>query len=252
MNVSDVNFYAGFLRGLDDNRSGKADGVPACRVYVNTGLQASIEALRANYPSVERLLGPESFRRLAGAYALNNPANDARLFLYGADLVTSLTRSDGEESLIAKLAQLDRFWTEAHAEFDAPLLTTDWILQQTGDVFDTLCIRPAPATRWLASAVIPLWDWWQALRQPQAEQWPTVGGGQAVLLTRLDDAVRVQPLPTAAVALLQACDAGDALPQALQAAARTHPTAELQHIFSTLFAAGAFQLPEQFITRAFQ
>jgi hypothetical protein len=253
MSAGEGDFHAGFLRALDEARGGKAGKAasPAQRVYINTGLRASIEALRANYPGVERWLGDESFRLLAGAYAIEHPASDARLFLYGGGLVASLSRSDGEHSLIAALARLDRCWTEAQAECDAPLLTREWIGWQAAATLEQLCLRPAPATRWLASAALPLWDWWQALRQSAAGPQPAGGGGQAVLFTRPDDAVWVQALPPAGAALLQACDRGDALPQALQAAAHADPSADLQHVLGRLFAAGAFQLPEQFIAKAF-
>jgi hypothetical protein len=69
-----------------------------------------------------------------------------------------------------------------------------------------------------------------------------------VLLTRADDAVWAQALPPAGAALLQACDDGLPLQEALQAT--DIPDTELQALLATLFDAGALQHPDQFTARA--
>lgn len=248
--MSVTPFCASFMATLDAMRHGTVAAAPAWRVYANTGLLACIDALRANYPSVHRMLGDQAFGQLAGDYVRACPAHDARLFLYGGDLPAWLRRRDGAASPAALAATLDRYWTESHGEADAPPLSMDWIARQSPQAFASLCLRPAPSTRWLALADLALWDGWCAWRQPDAPQPPSNPADQAVLLTRPDDAVRTQAMPLGGAVFLQACEAGMTLPMALQAACDSTPQIEPQALLAALFAAGAFQHPDQFTPRS--
>ena len=117
--MSDAQFHDHFIATLDAMRQGAVAEAAAWRVYANTGLLACIDALRANYPGVQRVLGDQAFGQLAADYARACPAHDARLFLYGDDLPDWLRRRDGAASPAALAATLDRYWTEAHGAVDA-------------------------------------------------------------------------------------------------------------------------------------
>lgn len=247
--MSDAGFHAQFLVTLDALRHGAKAG-PAWQVYANTGLLALVDALRANYPGLRRLLGEEAFDQLAAAYTRAFPARDGRLFLYGADLPDWLRGRDGADSAAALAATLDRLWTEAHSEADAPPLAMDWIARQGPQALAGLRLRPAPSTRWLSVAGVRLWEHWQVLHQSGETAATAVGDHQTVLLTRPDDAVQAQAIPAAGAILLQACADGLALLQALQAASGSAPQADPQHVLAMLFGAGAFQQPDQFTPRA--
>ena len=248
--MSDTDFHPQFLARLQAGRAGEVLP-PAWRVYANTGLLACIEALLANYPSVQKLLGPAASRSMAAAYAHACPPQDARLFLYGADLPAWLRGHEGAETPLVLAATLDRCWTECHSEADAAPLALDWLTQLSPQALAQLQLRPAPATRWLAHPGLRLCDWWQGLRGPDQTAAPISGADQAVLLTRPDDAVLVQALSPAGVALLQACADGLRLPEALAAASACTPQLDLQGLLASLFAAGALQHPDHFIPRAF-
>lgn len=248
--MNDRQFHDQFMATLDAMRCGTVAEAAVWRVYANTGLLACIDALQANYPSVRRMLGDPAFGQLAAGYARECPAHDARLFLYGDGLPGWLRRRDGAVGPAALAATLDRYWTESHSEADAPPLSMDWIAQQIPQAFASLCLRPAPSTRWLALAGVPLWDWWHAWRQPDAPRRTSGEADQAVLLTRPGDAVRAQAMPLGGAVLLQACEGGLTLPQALQAACGSAPEVEPQPLLATLFAAGAFQHPDQFTPRS--
>lgn len=248
--MSFARFHRRLLAQVDAMRDG--EGVapsPAWQIYANTGMLACIDALAANYPSLVNLMGASQFADIAARFVRATPPDDARLFLYGATLPAWLHVDAGGPRAAIAAATLDRAWTEVHAEADAPMLDMAWIGQQGAGTFDVLCLQPAPATRWLADASTPLWDWWQALRAPAPALQP--GGGQAVLLTRPADTVLVQQLPLAGAALLQACETGLSLPVALSRAAACDPTADLQALLGILFGAGAFQRPGQTTARAF-
>lgn len=247
--MSEASFHQQFLATLQAGRDGEVLP-PAWRVYANTGLLASMEAVLSNYPTVATLLGPVSARAMAGAYVRDQPPHDGRLFLYGAGLPAWLRAQEGSETALVLAAQLDRYWTECHSEADAPPLALSWLVGLDPQALASVQLRPAPATRWLMRPGLRLADWWQALRA-SAQSVPPLGGtDQAILLTRPDDAVVVTALPPAGAVLLQACGEGLSLADALARASDCAPETELQALLATLFAAGALQHPDQFTARA--
>jgi hypothetical protein len=65
---------------------------PAFAVYRNTVLAGCVDALRANFPSVEQLVGPAWMGDAAAAYARQSPPSDTRLIHYGATFAAFLER----------------------------------------------------------------------------------------------------------------------------------------------------------------
>jgi hypothetical protein len=244
--MTDSAFFQRFIAQIDALRQGGVAPQPGWRVYANTGLLGCIDALQANYPSVYHLMGEQRFRAMAAHYVRASAAHDGRLFLYGQSLPAWLAEHDGADSASDVVAQLDRNWTEVHAEADAPLLDMAWLAQQSPATLAQLQLRPAPATRWQVHRGLPLWDWWQGLRQPCDDAVLAGGGGHGVLWTRPGDAVLSQALPLPGAVLLDACDAGLTLPQALEAVTANLPDTDLQGLLADVFAAGAFQHPDQF------
>ncbi|MBP8271026.1 MAG: hypothetical protein KAX42_04045, partial [Sphaerotilus sp.] len=96
-------------------------------------------------------------------------------------------------------------------------------------------------TRWHHSAASPLLDLWTMARRggmaPQTIPWR----GQAVLITRPDDEVLMHELPLAGIAMLEACARARPLAKAAAKAQAADPDIDLQALFATLFAQGAFR-----------
>ena len=84
------------------------------RVYRNGFLKACIDALRANYPSVERLIGETRFPALARPFVEAHPPRVASLVEYGADFPQHIRAMRDLHGLdwLASFAALDRAWTE--------------------------------------------------------------------------------------------------------------------------------------------
>ena len=95
-----------------------ADGaeLDRLRVYRNGFLRACIDALRANYPSVERVTGEERFPALARPFVEANPSVTASLVEYGEGFPQHLcdTRDMHGLDWLASFAALDRAWTEVY------------------------------------------------------------------------------------------------------------------------------------------
>ena len=91
------------------------------RVYRNGFLRACIDALRANYPTVERLVGEERFPALARSWVEAHPPCVATLVEYGDGFARHVddTRATHGLDWLGSFAALDRAWTEAHFAADA-------------------------------------------------------------------------------------------------------------------------------------
>ena len=91
------------------------------RVYRNGFLKACIEALRASYPSVERLVGEERFPALARPYVDAHPPRTASLSEYGESFPKFIEETSDTHRLayLAAFALLDRAWSEVFFAEDA-------------------------------------------------------------------------------------------------------------------------------------
>jgi len=244
-----THFHARWLAAIEAWRSGELPDEalpeavePGFAVYANTGLQACIAALEANFPSVARCLGEACFRPLAGHFARLHPPTDARLILYGESFAEFLRARgpDGDWPCLQHLARLDRMWTQAHVAADAvPLDLPRWAAQDP-DSLAAVRLHLAPATHWHGDSTLPVWGLWSTARAAGIGRSTVPWRGQAVLITRPGDAVLSCEIDAAGCAFLHACAQGLPLADAAQAALRAAPDADLQALLSTLFTQGAF------------
>ena len=143
-----LDAYAGaFARYLRTGTVGALSGFCAdgadlarLRVYRNGFLRACIDALRANYPSVERLAGEERFPALARPFVEASPPGTASLVEYGEGFPQHVRDAREVHGLdwLASFAALDRAWTEVYfAEDDdieaAPHRGDSGVLPGSGD-----------------------------------------------------------------------------------------------------------------------
>ena len=118
--------FAGFLRtgtvGALAGFCAEDADLSRLRVYRNGFLRACVEALRANYPSVERLVGEERFPALARPYVETHPPRAASLVEYGESFPRYIddTRQVHGLDYLVSFAALDRAWTEVHFAEDDP------------------------------------------------------------------------------------------------------------------------------------
>lgn len=244
-----LDFHAHWLAAIEAWRSGELpDGTlpesfePGFAVYANTGLQACIAALEANFPSVARWLGEPRFRPLAAHFARLHAPADARLILYGENFAEFLRECepDSDWPYLQHLAQLDRMWTQAHGAADAvPLDFARWAAQDP-ESLGAARLHLAPATHWHGNSTLPVWDLWSTARAADIGRSTVPWRGQAVLITRPGDEVLSCEIDAAGCAFLETCAQGLPLADVAEAALRVAPQTDLQVLLSTLFAQGAF------------
>lgn len=214
---------------------------PGFAVYRNTVMKGSIDALQANFPTVERLVGEEWFRAAAARFVAAAPPKQPALIEFGAEFVAFLRGFEpaAEFPYLADVAQLDRLWTEAHIAADADPLDSESIAALTPDQVSTARLQPHPAARW-ALFQTPALTIWQRNREPLGPEAEFDWLAEAALLTRPQGAVVVTRIDAATCALLDACSAGLPLAAAAQVALDHDPHANLTANLMSLLTAGAF------------
>lgn len=251
-----AQFQNGFARALihADNSATHDDVLaplvaqPAFAVYRNTVLKGCIDALAANFPAVQRLVGEEWFRDAAAIYARQQLPQRPMLLDYGEDFPRFLAAfaPAAELPYLAGVAQLDRWWSEAHFAGDEAPLGADELAALPPESLSRLRLRPHVATRWAWFDVLPIGTIWQRNRRvdaaPAAD--PIDWHGEGVLIVRPRGAVETVFIGAAGCAFMDACAAGSLLPAAVQAAAQAEGSADLAELTATLFSSGAFARPQ--------
>ena len=166
-----TNAFSGYLRTgtvgpLSDFCAEGAD-LSRLRVYRNGFLRACIEALRANYPSVDHLAGETRFPALARPYVEARPPRTASLVEYGkgfAHYIRDAREMHGLDYL-ASFAALDRAWTEVHFSEDGPReVAPHGGISGDAEALMNLCGRLSPRVR-LVLVDYRVLDVWSRIRQ---------------------------------------------------------------------------------------
>jgi hypothetical protein len=214
---------------------------PGFAVYRNTVLKGCIDALEANFPTVDRLVGEEWLRAAAAVHARAALPTQTSLLVYGESFPQFLAEFEPARELpyLADVARVDRAWTEAHVAADGPLLDPAALASLTPGQMATTALRLHAATRWLKSDW-PIYTLWQRNRSDNAASTEIEWKAEAVLLTRPHGAVECARIARAATAFLDACAAGASIEHAVIAALDVDPATDIAALVQQLLEAGAF------------
>lgn len=219
---------------------------PGFAVYRNTVMKACIDALQANYPCVARLVGDEWFRSVAALYTRAHPPSNPTLVDYGRDFPGYLSAFEPARELpyLPGVAQLDRYWTEAHAAGDDPPLDPYALAAMPPERLLRTTLRPVSAARWSWFDELPIFTIWRRNR--------TIGPidasefdwhGEGALLVRTGGEVRWMELDAPTHAFLAACAEGRTLGDAASATLAADPRADPCRVVEPLLDLGVFAAP---------
>ena len=128
------------------------------RVYRNTVLSGCVDALRANYPVVVRLLGDEMFEAIAADHAADCPPRQPVLALYGARFPDWLEEQGWIEAFayLSDVARIERLHVETLFAADAEPLSMEDVRGR--DDWHALQLPLHPATRfdWLTTPAMSI------------------------------------------------------------------------------------------------
>jgi hypothetical protein len=247
MNTSLKAFQEGFVRALygapaDDPCAAAVAAQPGFAVYRNTVIKGCIDALQANFPTVQQLVGVDWFRAAAAIYAQATPPEDARLLLYGATFPAFLGAFEPARELtyLADVARLDRMWIESHIASDEIALTAAEVTRLSLESFMRAVLRPHASARWAWFDAQPVYTIWRTNREGVALSSAFDWRGEGGLLLRSGGCVTWRSLSEGGCALLDACAEGVTLDECFERALAIEAGLDLASLMATLFADGAF------------
>ncbi len=219
-------------------------------VYRNTFAAGCGDALAANHPAVEAIVGAEFFRALAQAYIAAHPPSGRTLVGYGRAFPAFLRDFPPAAQMpyLPDAAALDRAWLAAHVAPDAPPLTgaDAWRLAQAGDLAaQVLALHPSTqivTTEW---PLYPLWAAARANTEPDDAALRLQRTGDTVLIWRPGHEVRHRRLNAAEAAFLGDIAGGASLGAAAERAAAADPGAGLAELFATVLQDGVLAHPAE-------
>ncbi len=219
-------------------------------VYRNTFAAGCRDALAANHPAVEAIVGAEFFSALAQAYIAAHPPTGRTLVGYGQSFPAFLRAFPpvARVPYLPDAADLDRAWLAAHVAPDAPPLTgADAMrLAQASDLAaQRLALHPSAqivTTEW---RLYPLWAAARDTTEPDDAALRLQRTGDTVLIWRPGHEVRHRRLATAEAAFLGDIAAGATLGAAAECAAAADPGAGLAELFATVLQDGVLADPAE-------
>ncbi len=209
-------------------------------IHRNNVVHTLVDALRASFPAVERLVGAEFFAALARAYLDAEPPRSPLLFRYGGGFGDFLERFPPAARLpyLGDVARLEWLWLQAYHAADAPPLAIEALAALPEDALAEAPIGLHPSLGLLASR-FPVAALWAASTDRAAPEAVDMARAERVAVLRPALAVEVHVLAPATHAVLAALAAGRPLGAAAGDAALQHPDFDLAASLTALFAIGA-------------
>lgn len=217
-------------------------------VYRNTFAAGCADALRANFPAVEALVGRDFFRALAQAYIGAHPPTGRTLVGYGQAFPAFLRDFPPAAQLpyLPDAAELDRAWLAAHVAPDAPSLTgagAARLEQDRGLAASVLALHPSVQVLAIQWTLYPLWAAARAGENPDDAALQLRPTAQTVLIWRPGHEVQYRALGAGEAAFLEHVGTGATLADAAEAAAAADPDAGLAELFAAVLQDGVLAAP---------
>lgn len=246
---------AGFADALLDPGRAVPDGVtshthpaPEKRfaVYRNNVVVGLIDALATRFPAVQRIVGEEFFRAMAGVFARAHPPRSPLMMTYGEDLPAFIETfaPAAELPYLADVARLEAARTRAfHAADATPLPPAAFAGLEPAEL-ETLRLRLAPGVAIVRSRhpIVTIW----AMNADEAEPAPIEDWrGEDALISRDGFGVAVRRLPPGGAVFLLRLLADATLAEAAFAAAQDAESFDLAENIAGLISA---QLVAELVT----
>jgi len=218
-------------------------------LYRHSMVESLTAALRAVYPTVERLVGEGFFCHAAHRYIVSHPSRSGDLHDFGGELASFLERFEPAACVpyLADVARLEWAWHTAwHADALQPLDAQQVLAQIAGT---PEALRARVAFRWQPAAalvgsrypVLSIWRWHQCAQHDTPID--VHGGSEAALLVQRGGAVRIHALDAAEHALLGALARGMTLGDAAAAASALDASFDLSAALTRHLTSGALLDP---------
>jgi hypothetical protein len=232
---------ARFQRQFADGLAQAQPPATPMRVYLNTVMRGALDALAANFPVTQAILGGRAFEALALAFVRRHPPEQPILALYGSRFPDWLADQPVNLELpyLADVARCEQLRSEAMHAADSPVLTPAMLEASAPDRLLTMKLRLHPAARfaWLQSpAMAILQAHLDGFEGELAPEWKARGA----LFTRPGTSPLGYELDSPSHRLLGGIRLGETLGGAAQAASLLFPDSPIGDCFGQLVRQGAF------------
>lgn len=211
-------------------------------VYRNNVFVGLIDALKAAFPAICRIVGDEFFKAMASIHVALDPPSSPVMLEYGATFPAFIEAFEPANSVpyLADVARLERAWVEAyHAAECTPIA-----LNELGNIdarsLPQLRFTLHPTLRVVRSP-FPVVDLWRMNIDggvPVAIE--IEGCAQQALVIRPDADVEVRPVSAGVATFVQSLAQGASLALATSIVYHEDPGFDLAHVLGELFAINAF------------
>ena len=177
MNSDQASFAEALLdpeRRVPDGVTSHTHPAPAKRfaVYRNNVVVSLIDALATRFPALQRIVGEEFFRAMAGVFVRAHPPRSPLMMTYGEDLPAFVETfaPAAELPYLADVARLEAARTRAFHAADATPLPAEAFSDLEPTDLETLRIRFSPSTATVRSShpIVTIW----AMNADEAEPAP--------------------------------------------------------------------------------
>jgi hypothetical protein len=236
-----------FARALLDPALPPPEGIAAPRdakqrrfdVYRNNVVVSLMNALRARFPAVERIVGEECFAGAARVFATLNPPRSKLMAAYGDDFPAFLStfRPAAALTYLPDVARIEAARTRAWHAADADPLSPDSIAALSPETLFASRISLHPSVEILRSAHPAVTIW--AMNAGELALGPVdFKRRENALIARPRDAVEVRTLPAGGAAFLVSLRRGQTLGDAAETCAAAHPDFDLSANLAGLIGGG--------------
>jgi len=217
------------------------DGVAATKrfdVYRNNVAASLTDALQTAFPVINKLIGDDNFKAVAGIYLRQHPPNSPLMMFYGADMPAFLAGFEPLQSIpyLADVAKLELAMRHAYHAADAKAVDAAVFQQIAGESLMAATFDFAPAVQ-LVRSRFPIHAIWQFNMVDDAPK--PEAGGQNVLITRPEYDPIMTALPPGGGVFASALMTGETFGTALDAATTQVPEFDLSTTLGHLLAGGA-------------
>lgn len=217
------------------------DGQPSARrfaVYRNNVIAGLVEALRAGYPAVRRIVGEEFFTAMARLHAVRRPPTSPIMLEYGAGFAEFIDAFPPAMSLpyLGDVARLERAWMEAYHAAEARPIDPAALARIAPDRLPCLRFLLHPSLRLVRSSFPVMAIWRMNLEDGEPAPVALDGGGEELAVLRPSTEVELRVLPPGTVGFLAALSGGATI---LDAMTEAPPAAGLAATLAGLLEAEA-------------
>jgi hypothetical protein len=199
------------------------EGRPAGKrfnVYRNNVVVSLMDAMETAFPVVQKLIGTENFRKLAGLYVRQLPPENPMLMFYGGALPAFLEEFEPLASVpyLGDVARLELARRDAYHAADAQAVAGDALGAVAPDALMGTTFVLAPSLQIIESPY-PIYGIWH-FNMTEGASAPTPAA-ETVMITRPQLDLEMHVISAGQVTFLKALQSGETLGSAFEAANET-------------------------------